>query len=822
MAPNCTPGNIRSVNVDYFGASPATSTKRRGETPTGSGQGAQQQVASKGRAARGDQRQAEVWSPGGGGRQQLDEATVLGAIGRLAGGGATGLGRGARPGRLGVGAPSPPPARDDDAPPAGRDSTSAKSKSTTLDSGIHTWELASSAAASETRSIGRPEAAAVRAAAGQPHPGDLGDHGELGRAAGGRRRGFSLTRSLSFRPRRPAEPRTRAAAGHWPALSRSRSLRAVSAGARPHVPTPPARDSGAGPASGHQRQATIDYLAGARSARRHSILAFGRDELGGGAGKIALFLRNLFNIRRRRSWRQGARGAEPAHWPAGARPAQSPGARQPGPAHSADACPPAGAQRRPCAANSSCSSSSADSSSPSNSLIEILDCSPAMTNTRRHLREERALRASRATWRQVERPDSSLSRRSDASCSTSNSTASQQLQKHLDEACKRHRKCKSQREKEFIDSINVLRQASRHALQSSRSSSKSRQAKSAASTKSCSATSSAGSDESHHERDPFSFRPNEQRLDLIDSKQPQQCARPECQDRACGPLAHLASAGSPDTPPPAGANSCCACPAPATPPAYLGPALARDLCQLACCPAAGQGALPPLPCCLALQRLGGAASPGAGLEVEPGGEQPAARGALSLAEMPDLCCPVWRSMLLAYCQTFAGHPACLMSAPLPLDVSPHQSQLAPSGHPPATSGARLHQHQFQADRQQQVGSLEGYSATTHQHQVQQHQHNTTIDLKIEIGADFKRKGASRAGSGRLLRVEPAALACDSLESSNDEQSDESLASKELDQRDQELGDARLTVLDDKVEDRSRAHSLERSAAARRTSETLVA
>lgn len=152
--------------------------------------------------------------------------------------------------------------------------------------------------------------------------------------------------------------------------------------------------------------------------------------------------------------------------------------------------------------DSDSSSSSAASSRRRNSssLFEILDCSRAIDEaTRRTLREEqvRPVGASRATWRALEankpastanypkRSDSSLSHRSDNSCSTQHSTVSQQLRRHLDKACGANRKsCTSQREREFIDSIHVLRQASRHAMQKgSRSSSKSRHASKSTSAK---------------------------------------------------------------------------------------------------------------------------------------------------------------------------------------------------------------------------------------------------------------------------------------------------------------------------------------------------
>lgn len=73
--------------------------------------------------------------------------------------------------------------------------------------------------------------------------------------------------------------------------------------------------------------------------------------------------------------------------------------------------------------------------------------------------------------------NSSGSRNSINSCYTTKSSASQQLRRHLDEASRRHRVCTNQSERDFIDSINILRQASRHADQNSVSSSKNRRNK---------------------------------------------------------------------------------------------------------------------------------------------------------------------------------------------------------------------------------------------------------------------------------------------------------------------------------------------------------
>lgn len=336
----------------------------------------------------------------------------------------------------------------------------------------------------------------------------------------------SLGRSLSFRASRAgivhaeagntADPRGPASAAKSLAgLLRSRSMRVISSARRA--------------ASEKRPQATIDYLS-ADHARRRATSVHGRMRESS-ASRFGLFLRRLFAGRRQQ----------------GSQPKQTldsvlvePTIRQNSlaathtsrsrsnlarvapikPAHELTSLSPA---NRP---------SSSSSSSGANSLLEILDCSPEFGDSRRQLRHEPAPTATnRASWRLIKRSDSSLSHNSIASSSTTKSTASQQLRRHLDEAYRRHRTCTSQRDKEFIDSINILRQASRHALQSSRSSSKNRRAKSATNSDDTASSLDSACDSPAH-----LCRENNQDLLQSDEERLSRCC--ECPAQLC-PLACL-------------------------------------------------------------------------------------------------------------------------------------------------------------------------------------------------------------------------------------------------------------------------------------------
>lgn len=324
-------------------------------------------------------------------------------------------------------------------------------------------------------------------------------------------------------------------------------------------------------------------------------------------------------------------------------------------------------------------SSPSSDSSASNSLIEILDCSPAVNQSRRALKEQHLVRErNRASWRMVQRSDSSLSELSD--CST---TASEQLRRHLDEAYKRHRNCTSQREKEFIDSINVLRQASRHALpQSGRSSSKTRHAatKSVVSGKSDIETTSSLTDSQSTAGDDCST--NQVHQHQQQHQQPNCCICASYLDS----VARLCPLAAATTYCPANASAAC-CP-------VLAPSISLP---------------PPLP--------------------------------LSSQTNPaDMCmCPLWRSMISNYssgCQSADSPP--LIFNPITTTTTATQSHHQPTSHLLLAQSPQTQHHHLQQQSQSQ-------------HQQQQH-HNTTIDLKIEIGAELSKQAAIKlAGTNNSRR-----------------------------------------------------------------------
>jgi len=701
-----------------------------------------------------------------------------------------------------------------------------KSKSTTLDSGIQTWDLVSSSARDETSPpLAGPKPGQREAASGRQQ--------EERRQRG---RGFSLARSLSFRPKRAtslapagdrwtcggqraaAEPQSagqverqtrqseeatkRSSSTNFSSLFRSKSMRIISSGKEERFRSLGGGERADGRAEAGscdrtnggwtgRRQATIDYLATAQphkrgfSMRRNSLVGCPKEELGG--GKIALFLRRLFSVGRpqaasvlHETSAVGAKVSNANGDPGGKLACAAPsGAERRAWPERMSSGRGRNSQRRPSGCSngggggggaSSTSSTSYCSSSGTNSLIEILACSPELADSKRPLREEKALDLNRATCRLIKRSDSDLSRNSEASCATTKSTVSQQLRRHLDEAYKRHRKCTSQREREFIDSINVLRQASRHALQNSRSSSKTRNARSTGSKSSASddtrSSSSANwssfgggekqttscncnvqslpwemqtnqtdnsnkstqfprqhSDLMQHSANSLSPPEDQAPLGVLAGEREAAAAAREADLEArareleldCWSRARGDQLGGP--------GNCCLCASYLSSPAKLMP--------LACCPAALPACCPIVP----------PPSKPMVREFDPTGELSSLQGDDEQPPPPPpaagddtFCCPIWRSMMFNYCQPLSLYPAAPVQQPPPLAYR-HQDRL----------------ENFSSSHQQQV----------RQHQ---HQHNTTIDLKIEIGTNFKQK---RSGSKRSLERTPD----DSLES---DQTDDSL------------------------------------------------
>lgn len=648
-----------------------------------------------------------------------------------------------------------------------------------------------------------------------------------------------------------------------------------------------------------RQQATIDYLASAQhhkrsfSMRRNSLLAFGKEELGGSAGKIALFLRKLFNLNKRPSGRkfQPAAGADSNEQNENGTPSadlqrlgerllqvdivhhhhnlsanfsgdsqsrrngsdesdeRSKGERpagngvdqlnsfvdlsqqhhhhrhrhhhhQPQQRRRDQGNAPAGFKRpEPVQKTHHLAPTNAaqleDAASPSNSLIEILNCSPSLEDSRRHLRQEetRNSSASRATWHLIKRSGSSLSQHSDASASTNKSTVSQQLRRHLDEAYRRHRnqRATSKREREFIDSINVLRQASRHAsLDTSRASSKSRQAKSSARVNTNSSTPTAATAPNTSDDSGSSILGSERHFNLEEQLQLEQAQADlspvddwKLNEQQLSPTSKCEHEQQHCKQVP----SCCcfysqpgsmAGPfsSPAGAPLHNQP----DLCQLAFCPVAQQASAQ-LACC-SLAQLTNAPN--------HNHQQPIALNAadnipnLGLPNTSDLCCPIWRSIIYSYCQAQkqpAFGPGGLVASqaalfqplapgPLPNVLDHHQRQSQQSQQTSASPVFLPSQGEFASSGSELARNGHTFSASSLTNLQQQHhhqqQHNTTIDLKIEIGADFKKKllASGRPAPGAAKRVmerqqaatsSSSAITSDSLDESSSSSSSSSSA-----------------------------------------------
>lgn len=533
------------------------------------------------------------------------------------------------------------------------------------------------------------------------------------------RRGFSLARSFSLARRKCAPASGQVGPSplaHSAGLVRSKSLRLV--------------PGGRATSRAANCAATIDYLAG---AQLHP-----RSEAGvqGAGARLALLLRRLFGSKRR--GQELAARPKPvgpdvccAHC---ARQQLASLERRPERGQ-ANKQPPSERTARLASPHSpTCATDSSESRA--SSLIEILDCEPAVRDSRRPLRLERAgalerpgqrarkwqlkLQQKMKLQQQVEqiclqqkrqeqqqqqqrRPNSRLSQHSSGSCSTINSTASQQLRRHLDDAYKRHRKCSSQREREFIDSINVLRQASRHALGSP----------------------------SKPPRGQMQSQPEPAgRTGLEAAPAGCECGRQTTTSSPAESLANSA-AGRDDLSGARGWTSpacchCCLCAATIAHSAGSSSG-AGQVCQLAPLP----------PCCLAYneqcspsprQQLQIAFDsppvPQASLALSPSPPPPPQPARLLASAEPEpFGCPLWRSMLLAYCRP--PHA--------PLAPSPQTLALAPGNQSPLG-------HLFAS-----TGSLNQL-----RHQMQQtQQQNTVIDVKIEIGADFlEQKAAGRRSESK--------------------------------------------------------------------------
>lgn len=575
-------------------------------------------------------------------------------------------------------------------------------------------------------------------------------------------------------------------------------------------------------------QATIDYLAGAQhgrsfSIRRNSLLTFNtKDTNESSGGKIVLFLRKLFNIKRSRQQQHEVVNNNASNI------RQSTNVRRGlvkncsrtnngyknGDNIDTSTINRSGTRRNNEKVSSQTqtynsnmiineTSRSSNSSSASSSLIEILDCSKIADDSRRPFKEAPASNLiessnkQKATtcWTSLRRPstirrsDSSLSHNSEASCSTTKSTVSQQLRRHLDEAYKRHRNCNSQQEREFIDSINVLRQASRHALppksSSSRSSSKNHHQTSKSTTSSSAKSASTLNDDTSinsssyyatnrscnsradhesncrlvkcncskmHDRyfnDDVGLTMNIENNNNNNAVQHQHCnqspqdldlilktntrklqnntfnlkqqldkldyefAAPSLNDNHESILA-------------ARLSNCCICNS------YLN-STAR-LCPLTCLPTSPSVAPtnPSTSCCLSpnlhQQNIKSLSTDLNQIQkMLPSTSEPA----------NEFCCPLWQSMLCNYfppfylpnSQPFADQSALQLTAQTPVMI-PEQQQEQQQHH--------------------QLSRLENFSS---QHQLQQHQHNTTIDLKIEIApAEFgkmkKIRKNKEGGRGR--------------------------------------------------------------------------
>lgn len=601
-----------------------------------------------------------------------------------------------------------------------------------------------------------------------------------------------------------------------------------------------------------QRQATIDYLAGAQhkrsfSIRRNSLLNFNpKDSNESSGGKIVLFLRKLFSIKRSRQQQHEDENYMQSNITrASCRTSSVEGRRATNNGYKLEDNLYSRNRFSSRRSNEKVSSQtqtqdntnhmiiaetlrSSNSSSASSSLIEILDCSKIAKNSKRPFKEAPASNLielnnnkQRATtcWTSLHRPptirrsDSSLSHNSEASCSTTKSTVSQQLRRHLDEAYKRHRNCSSQQEREFIDSINVLRQASRHALppklSSSRSSSKNRYqttnksmtssgAKSASTlnddtsigSSSYSATNrlcnySKANEETnnrsascncykqhdeqaldggsgvnttaanynhriHRENNNNNFAQQELDLRLKSSSaitnEEEKLIQINKLDLKQKPLNldyEFASSPLNDNLEGAAARlgNCCVCDS------YLNSA--ARLCPLTCFPP------PPSTACFLNPNLNQQHVKPSDLhqaqKLLPSGEAEASNGV-------DFCCPLWQSMLYNYCPPFY----------LTNSGQPYTDQTALQLSQGPLMAAEQHNRQQQpqevpSQQQPHLSRLENFSS---QHQLQQHQHNTTIDLKIEIApAEFGKMKKKRKEGRVRSRVEDEQPNDDSLESS---------------------------------------------------------
>jgi len=432
------------------------------------------------------------------------------------------------------------------------------------------------------------------------------------------------------------------------------------------------------------------------------------------------------------------------------------------------------------------------------------------------------------------RSESSLSEHSTGSCSTNYSTASQQLRRHLDEAYKRHRKCTSQKEKDFIDSINVLRQASRHALdppsshlirlsptsqtsgqrqQNEQQQQQQQQVSTVSKTNDEQTTSeprggghnglgAEGQPQASTRRPPSPApdlsRPakGERSASAAETEPPApqtgqvgalvetKCPRASPQDTmGGGERRDKEQHGSEDKEASSLGCCCCLCAAKSSLAAGNWP----DLCRLpaVCCPPGPPhepllqfGAALALPPCCAPGPAPAGPHPHQRIALPAAaGHQQVSSGAPLVGRPADdpLNCPLWRSMLLLYCQQQQQQ----------LQLSQRQQQFIP----PLIMHQQHQQHQQQQDQTLPLGHHQtasvinnrdqfggegdagqtlpngaagperlangppkaGELATSHQlftstaslnqlhhlqQQQQQHQHNTTIDLKIEIGPDF--------------------------------------------------------------------------------------
>ena len=119
-----------------------------------------------------------------------------------------------------------------------------------------------------------------------------------------------------------------------------------------------------------------------------------------------------------------------------------------------------------------------------------------------------------------------------------------------------------------------------------------------------------------------------------------------------------------------------------------------------------------------------------------------------------MCCPIWRSMIYSYCQQQQQQqqqalPFNVIAPAAAPNLSLSQGQeMVPSGC--VLSNERLLQSDQSNNNNNNNNSATSFSSTQLSTNQQQ-QHNTTIDLKIEIGADFKRLAAGKSPRSIRLR-----------------------------------------------------------------------